>query len=48
MTPEEFTEITEPFRYELLGQTLDDAAGAFLVRPVRDEQRGWRWVADPL
>ena len=27
---------------------LSDAAGAFMVRPVCDEQRGWRWVAEPL
>ncbi len=27
---------------------LSDAAGAFMVRPVRDEHRGWRWVAEPL
>jgi hypothetical protein len=27
---------------------LDDAAGAFMVRPVCDELRGWRWVTEPL
>ncbi len=27
---------------------LSDAAGTFLVRAVRDEVRGWRWVAEPL
>jgi hypothetical protein len=27
---------------------LSDAAGAFLVRPVHDERRGWRWVTEPL
>ena len=27
---------------------LSDAAGAFLVRPVHDETRGWQWVAEPL
>ncbi len=27
---------------------LSDAAGAFMVRPVCDEPRGWRWVTDPL
>jgi hypothetical protein len=27
---------------------LSDASGAFLVRPVHDEARGWRWVTEPL
>ena len=27
---------------------LSDAAGAFLVRAVHDEMRGWQWVAEPL
>ncbi|HEY5989081.1 MAG TPA: hypothetical protein VIV12_22280 [Streptosporangiaceae bacterium] len=27
---------------------LSDAAGAFLVRPVHDESRGWQWVSEPL
>ena len=27
---------------------LSDAAGAFLVRPVYHETRGWRWVSEPL
>jgi hypothetical protein len=27
---------------------LSDAAGAFVVRPVCDEQYGWRWINDPL
>jgi hypothetical protein len=27
---------------------LSDAAGAFLVRPVHDESRGWKWVSEPL
>jgi hypothetical protein len=27
---------------------LSDAAGAFLVRPVHDETRGWQWVTEPL
>lgn len=27
---------------------LSDAAGAFLVRPVCDESRGWRWVTEAL
>jgi hypothetical protein len=25
-----------------------DAAGAFLVRPVHDQARGWQWVTEPL
>jgi hypothetical protein len=25
-----------------------DAAGAFLVRAVHDEARGWQWVTEPL
>ena len=27
---------------------LPVAAGAFLVRPVHDETRGWQWVTEPL
>ena len=27
---------------------LSDTAQSTLVRPVRDEQHGWRWVAEPL
>lgn len=27
---------------------LSDAAGAFLVRAVHDEKRGWQWVTEPL
>jgi hypothetical protein len=27
---------------------LSDAAGAFLVRPVHHETRGWHWVSEPL
>jgi hypothetical protein len=27
---------------------LSDASGAFLVRPVHDEVRGWRWISEPL
>jgi hypothetical protein len=27
---------------------LADAAGAFMVRPVCDEGRGWRWVTEAL
>ena len=27
---------------------LSDAAGAFLVRAVHDETRGWQWVTEPL
>ena len=27
---------------------LSDAAGAFLVRPVHHETRGWQWVSEPL
>jgi hypothetical protein len=27
---------------------LSDAAGAFLVRPVCDEQNGWRWDCEAL
>jgi hypothetical protein len=27
---------------------LSDAAGAFLVRPVCDEQHGWRWNTEAL
>src|SRR5690348_5622200 len=27
---------------------LSDAAGAFLVRAVHDETRGWQWVSEPL
>jgi hypothetical protein len=27
---------------------LSDASGAFLVRVVHDETRGWQWVSEPL
>ncbi len=27
---------------------LSDAAGAFLVRAVYHEARGWQWVSEPL
>ncbi|HTX26612.1 MAG TPA: hypothetical protein VME19_06310 [Streptosporangiaceae bacterium] len=27
---------------------LSDASGAFLVRPVHDEVRGWQWNTEPL
>jgi len=27
---------------------LSDTAQATMVRPVRDEQHGWRWVTEPL
>ena len=27
---------------------LSDAAGAFLVRAVHHETRGWQWVSEPL
>lgn len=27
---------------------VSDAAGAFLVRAVHDETRGWRWVSERL
>jgi hypothetical protein len=27
---------------------LSDAAGAFMVRPVCEEPRGWRWVTEAL
>jgi hypothetical protein len=27
---------------------LADAAGAFMVRPVCEEPRGWRWVTEAL
>jgi hypothetical protein len=27
---------------------LSDAAEAFVVRPVWDEPRGWRWISEPL
>jgi hypothetical protein len=27
---------------------LSDASGAFLVKPVHDEARGWRWLSEPL
>ena len=27
---------------------LSDAAGAFLVRAMHDEARGWQWVSEPL
>ena len=27
---------------------LSDASGAFLVRALYDETRGWQWVSEPL
>jgi hypothetical protein len=27
---------------------LSDTAQAAMVRPVRDEQHGWRWITEPL
>jgi hypothetical protein len=27
---------------------LSDAAQAAIVRPVHDEQHGWRWITEPL
>lgn len=27
---------------------LSDAAGAFLLRPVCDEELGWRWISESL
>lgn len=27
---------------------LSDPSAASIVRPVRDESRGWRWVTEPL
>lgn len=27
---------------------LSDASGAFVVRPVHDEVRGWQWITEPL
>jgi hypothetical protein len=27
---------------------LSDAAEAFMVRPVCDEQQGWHWISEPL
>lgn len=27
---------------------LSDSAAAYLVRPVRDDSHGWRWVSEPL
>ena len=27
---------------------LSDAAGAFLVRAVHHETRGWQWISEPL
>jgi hypothetical protein len=27
---------------------LSDAAGAFLVRPVHHDTRGWQWLTEPL
>lgn len=27
---------------------LSDAAGAFLVQPVYQEKRGWKWVSEPI
>jgi hypothetical protein len=40
----------EQFHRELIRvlAELSDSAGSQLVRPVRDEARGWRWVSEPL
>jgi hypothetical protein len=27
---------------------LSDASGAFQLRPVHDEARGWQWITEPL
>jgi hypothetical protein len=27
---------------------LGDSSGAYVVRPVHDESRGWEWVSEPL
>jgi hypothetical protein len=27
---------------------LADSSGAHLLRPVHDEEHGWRWVSEPL
>ncbi len=27
---------------------LADSSGAHLLRPVRDQAQGWRWVSEPL
>lgn len=27
---------------------LGDSSGAHIVRPVRDETRGWEWISEPL
>jgi hypothetical protein len=40
----------DDFRRQLIRviAELSDAAGAFLVRAVHDETRGWQWVTEPL
>jgi hypothetical protein len=40
----------EHFHRELLRVVaqLSDSSGAHLVRPVRDETRGWEWVSEQL
>ena len=41
---------SEGFHRELIRvmAELSDATGTLLVRSVRDETRGWQWVAEPL
>lgn len=41
---------TDDFHRQLISiiAQLSDASGAFLVRPTRDEARGWQWVTEPL
>jgi hypothetical protein len=38
------------FHRELLHAVtqLADSSGAHLLRPVHDEEHGWRWVSEPL
>ncbi len=40
----------DDFHRQLVGVVaeLSDAAGAFLVRAVYQETRGWQWVSEPL
>jgi hypothetical protein len=40
----------EQFHRELIGvlAELSDSSGAYLVRPVRHEARGWEWVSERL
>lgn len=40
----------EDFHRQLISviAQLSDASGAFLVRPVHDDVRGWRWLSEPL